>query len=151
MQHDDANLYVAMSIRTSYLRSSLETFRAFLFVDNGDSTLWHVGDNIVIIPADDGRLFETGLDYYYPAYSRTPVKRATLDVQQDATGVGKWNSSTASFEFELSLPLQSGDPLDVAFVAGEPVIMVVGFDVADRNARSLYYGKTSSFSLFVGP
>jgi len=151
LQHDEEYLYVAMSIRTSYLQSSRETFRAFLFVDNGDSTLWHMGDNILIVPADDGQLLETGLDYYYPSYSRTPVDKATLDVQQDATGVGKWNPSTGSFEFELSLPLQSGDPLDVAVVAGEPVIVVIGFDVVDSYARSLYYGKAPSFSLFVAP
>ncbi len=151
LQHDDENLYVAMSIRTSYLQTSRETFRAFFFIDNGDNTLWHVGDNIVIVPADDGQLLVTGLDYYYPSYSRTPVEKATLDVQQDATGVGKWNPSTASFEFELSLPLQSGDPLDVAVVAGEPVVVVVGFDVVDSYARSLYYGKALSFSLFVAP
>lgn len=151
LQHDDENLYVAMSIRTSYLQSSRETFRAFLFVDNGDNTLWHVGDNIVIVPVDDGQLLVTGLDYYYPSYSRTPVDKATLDVQQDATGVGRWNPSTGSFEFELSLPLQSGDPLDVAVVAGEPVIVVIGFDVVDSYARSLYYGKAPSFSLFVAP
>ena len=42
LQHDEEYLYVAMSIRTSYLQSSRETFRAFLFVDNGDSTLWHM-------------------------------------------------------------------------------------------------------------
>jgi hypothetical protein len=151
LQHDEENLYVAMSIRTSYLQSSWETFRAFLFVDNGDNTLWHVGDNIVIVPADDGQVLVTGLDYYYPSYSRTPVDKATLDVQQDATGVGKWNPLARSFEFELSLPLQSGDPLDVAVVAGEPVIVVVGFDVVDSYARSLYHGKAPAFSLFVAP
>jgi len=150
LQHDEENLYVAMSIRTSYLRSSRETFRAFFFVDNGDHTLWHVGDNNIIIPADDGGQRETGLDYHYPAYSRTPIKRATLDAQQDATGAGKWNPSTTSFEFEFSIPLQSGDPMDVAFVTGQPATVVVGFDVVDRYGRSLYYGKSYSFSVFVG-
>jgi len=147
--HDDENLYVAISIHTSYLRSIRETFRVFVFFDNGDTRLWNVGDNLIILPAEDGQLFTTGLDYYYPSYSNSPIEKATLDVQQDARGVGRWNLSKSSYEFEISILMQSRDPFDVTIVPGRPFSMVIGFDVFDPYRGSLYHGKAPSFSVFV--
>ncbi len=149
--HDDEKLYVAISIRTSYLRSTRETLRAFVFLDNGDNAFWNVGDNLIILPAEDGMLLTTGLDYYYPSHSNSPIERATLDVQQNATGIGRWNPSKGTFDFEMSLPMKSGDPLDVPIEVGRPLVMQVGFDIVDPHRGSLYHGKAPSFSAFVAP
>lgn len=149
--HDGEKLYVGISIRTSYLRSTRETLRALVFLDNGDNAFWNVGDNLIILPAEDGLLFTTGLDYYYPSYSDSPTERATLDAQQNAMGVGRWNPSKGTFDFEMSIPMKSGDPLDVPIEVGRPLIMQIGFDVVDPLRRSLYHGKAPSFSVFVAP
>jgi len=149
--HGDGKLYVGISIRTSYLRSTRETLRALVFLDNGDKAFWNVGDNLIILPAEDGQLLTTGLDYYYPSHSKSPIERAALDVQQDATGVGRWNPSKGTFDFEMSLPMQSGDPLDVPIEVGRPLTMQIGFDIVDPHRGSLYYGKAPSLSVLVAP
>jgi len=151
MLHDDENLYIGLSIRTSRLRAPRQMFRAFVFLDNGDNHLWNPGDNIIIVPADEGKLLITGLDYHYPAPSRTPLDKAKLDAQQNALGIGRWNQSKGTYDFELCLPLQSGDPLDVPIEAGKSLRIIIGFDVFDRYSGSMYYGKAPSFSVFLLP
>lgn len=148
--HDDENLYVGLSFRTSNLHPSRQIFRAFVFIDNGDNVRWNQGDNLIVVPTSDGQLLATGLDYYYSSRSRSPLERTALDAVQNATGIGRWNAEQGAYQFEISFPMQSGDPFDVPLVAGRAFTLVIGFDVADRYSGSTYNGEASS-SVYIVP
>jgi len=149
--HDEENLYLGLRMWPGSTQITWGEFRVFAILDNGDNMLGSVGDNLLVLPCGSGeepRIDD--LDYHYGGISGGAIGGMTLDEQQDAEGIGIWHPSTGTYEFEIAIPMQSGDPFDMDIIAGDPFGLVIGFDAYDRQGNYLYSGQASMLSLVVG-
>ena len=143
MMHDNVYLYMGLRV-TPPQRYSRGTPYVYVLFDNGDASIWNRGDNLVWVPEKNGQLLASGLDYHFSAY-----RQRLLDEIQNVEGVGRWNSSGRTYEFELKVELQSGDPCDVVILPGWPVAIKVGFTVVDPRGTTPVEAETPPFSLII--
>jgi hypothetical protein len=144
MMHDGIYLYVGLRA-TPPKQYSMATPYVYVLFDNGDDSLWNQGDNLVWVPEKNGQLLAGGLDYYFLTY-----RRRSLDEAQNVQGVGRWNPTGRTYEFEFTVELQSGDSYDVDILPGRPVTVKVGFEVIDRRGTTTVAAEAPPFSLIIG-
>lgn len=149
--HDDETLYMGLRMWPGSSSVTWGQFRALVVFDNGDRLLPNAGDDLIIVPAEDGQLLMDGLDYHYAWYSGSLLDGIVLDKQQDAQGAGKWHPETGAYDFEISLPMQSGDPHDASVVSGGAFCLMIGFEALDRFGQHLYAGKAPVLLVWAGP
>ncbi len=149
--HDEENLYFGFRMWPGSTQITWGTFRVFVILDNGDDMLGSTGDNLLVLPCGSGEEARIDdLDYHYGGISGGAIGGMTVDEQQDAAGIGRWHSSTGTYEFEIRVSMQSGDPFDMSVIPGEPFGLVIGFDAYDRQGNYLYSGQAPVLSLVVG-
>jgi len=149
--HNAENLYVGLSLHPTSHPYDWTQFQVLVILDTDDGLLGDAGDNLLIVSSQDAGLVTTGLDHHYPAYSGSPLRGGTLDLQQDAAACGDWNPLTCTYSLEMRVPMQSEDPCDTAIVPGRPLNLMVGFRVLDRTGATMFSGKSTAISALVAP
>jgi len=125
LKHNGSDICFALRIRTGSQFSGAQ-MNAWIFIDNGDLSVWNRGDDLIEVPERGGFLVSAGTDKYY-----TGPGEFVADPIQNSRGAGRWNSLEQAYEFEICKTMNSGDPYDVPFEMNNVRMIQEGFDLTE--------------------